>query len=36
MDGFLVMPMEKAAEIGDLFFTVTGCKDVIGEASSEK
>ena len=29
MDGFSVMPMEKAAEIGDLFVTVTGCRDVI-------
>ena len=29
MDGFTVMKMSKAAEIGDLFVTVTGCKDVI-------
>lgn len=29
MDGFEVMPMAKAAEIGDLFVTVTGCRDVI-------
>lgn len=29
MDGFRVMPMEDAAEIGDIFITVTGCKDVI-------
>ena len=29
MDGFLVMPMEKAAPLGDLFVTLTGCKDVI-------
>lgn len=36
MDGFLVMPMEKAAEIGDLFITVTGCKDVIGESIFRK
>ena len=29
MDGFLVMPMDEAAKIGDLFVTLTGCKDVI-------
>lgn len=29
MDGFKVMKMEDAAKIGDLFITVTGCKDVI-------
>ncbi len=29
MDGFEVMPMEESAKIGDLFITVTGCKDVI-------
>ena len=29
MDGFEVLPMEEAAEIGDFFVTVTGCKDVI-------
>lgn len=29
MDGFDVMPMEKAAPLGDFFITVTGCKDVI-------
>ena len=29
MDGFEVMPMEKAAECGDIFVTVTGCKGVI-------
>lgn len=29
MDGFKVMPMNKAAEIGDFFVTVTGCRDVI-------
>lgn len=31
MDGFDVMKMEEAAPIGDLFITVTGCKDVICE-----
>jgi len=33
MDGFKVMKMEKAAEIGDFFVTVTGCRDVITEKS---
>ena len=32
MDGFTAMPMEAAAAIGDLFITVTGCKDVITPA----
>ena len=31
MDGFTVMPMNKAAEIGDFFITVTGCAGVITE-----
>ncbi len=29
MDGFRIMKMDQAAEIGDIFVTVTGCKDVI-------
>ena len=29
MDGFLVMPMKEAAPLGDVFVTVTGCRDVI-------
>ena len=29
MDGHTVLPMSKAAPIGDVFITVTGCKDVI-------
>ena len=29
MDGFRVMPMDEACALGDLFITVTGCKDVI-------
>lgn len=29
MDGFDVMPMSAAASIGDIFITVTGCRDVI-------
>ena len=33
MDGFKVLKMEEAAKIGDLFVTVTGCKDVITENS---
>ncbi len=32
MDGFEVMPMDEAAEIGDIFVTVTGCSDVITQA----
>lgn len=31
MDGFEVMTMDKAAEIGDIFVTVTGCENVITE-----
>ena len=31
-DGFTVLPMEKAAQLGDIFVTVTGCKDVITKA----
>ena len=29
MDGFTVMPMSEAAPLGDIFVTVTGCRDVI-------
>ncbi len=29
MDGFKVMPMLEASALGDIFVTVTGCKDVI-------
>ncbi len=29
MDGFTVMPMDEAAEVGDIFVTLTGCADVI-------
>lgn len=29
MDGYEVMPMMDAAAIGDIFVSVTGCKDVI-------
>ena len=31
MDGFEVMPMKEAAPLGDMFITVTGCRDVIGK-----
>ncbi len=31
MDGFSVMTMDQAAELGDLFITVTGCRDIITE-----
>jgi len=36
MDGFQVMPLEKAAEIGDVFVTVTGDKNVISAQHFEK
>lgn len=36
MDGFSVMPMDKAAEIGDIFLTLTGCEDVITKKHFEK
>ena len=29
MDGFTVLPMQEALKTGDVFITVTGCKDVI-------
>lgn len=31
LDGFVVMPMDEAAKIGDIFITATGVKDVIVE-----
>jgi adenosylhomocysteinase len=36
MDGYTVLPMDEAAAIGDLFITVTGCKDVIVGKHFEK
>lgn len=36
MDGFSVMPMAQAAAIGDLFVTVTGCRDVIRREHFER
>ena len=36
MDGFEVLPMDRAAEIGDVFVTLTGCKDVITKRHFEK
>ena len=36
MDGFIVLPMDKAAEVGDLFITLTGCNDVITKQHMKK
>src|SRR6476646_9457389 len=36
MDGFEVMPMEKAAEVGDIFCTATGDKHVIDRRHLER
>ena len=36
MDGFSVMTMDEAAEQGDIFVTLTGCKDVITGRHFEK
>jgi len=36
MDGFRVMPMQEAAETGDIFITVTGNKDVIRREHMKK
>jgi adenosylhomocysteinase len=36
MDGFRVMPMEKAAEVGDIFVTVTGDLNVLDRAHFER
>src|ERR687897_1012592 len=36
MDGFEVLPMEKAAEVGDIFCTATGDKNVIGRTHIER
>jgi adenosylhomocysteinase len=36
MDGFEVMPMERAAEVGDIFCTATGDKHVISAAHFER
>lgn len=35
MEGFEVMTMERAAYLGDIFITVTGCRDVIHKAHFE-
>ncbi len=35
-DGYQVLPMIKAAEVGDLFVTVTGCNDVIRKEHMER
>ena len=36
MDGFRVMPISRAAEIGDIFVTVTGNKHVIGKDAIDR
>ncbi|MBQ4370502.1 MAG: adenosylhomocysteinase [Oscillospiraceae bacterium] len=36
MDGYEVMPMDEAAELGDIFVTLTGCRDVIVAKHFEK
>lgn len=36
MDGFQVMSMDDAAAVGDIFVTVTGCRDVIRKGHYEK
>src|SRR5207344_2719654 len=36
MDGYEVLPMERAAEIGDVFCTATGDKNVIARAHMER
>jgi adenosylhomocysteinase len=36
MDGFRVMPMESAAEVGDIFVTVTGDVNVLDRAHFER
>ncbi len=35
-DGFQVLPMLEAAPLGDIFITVTGCKDVITKPAMER
>ena len=36
MDGYEVMPIERAAEVGDIFCTATGNKNVIARAAIER
>jgi len=36
MDGYEVMPMDEACEMGDIFVTLTGCRDVIVGRHFEK
>ncbi|MCF8008733.1 MAG: adenosylhomocysteinase [Halanaerobiales bacterium] len=36
MDGFRIMTMDDASQIGDIFITVTGCKDVINKKHFKK
>ncbi len=35
MDGFTVLPMREAAKVGDLFVTLTGCRDVLAREHFE-
>ena len=36
MDGYMVMTMDEAAPLGDIFVTATGCRDVITRRHFEK
>ena len=36
MDGYMVMTMDEAAPLGDIFVTATGCRDVITKRHFEK
>lgn len=36
MDGFIVMTMQEASSVGDIFITSTGCRDVISGPHFEK
>lgn len=36
MDGYKVMTMDRACEIGDIFITATGCKEIITEKHFKK
>ncbi|MBS3946131.1 MAG: adenosylhomocysteinase [Melioribacter sp.] len=36
LDGFVVMPMDEAAKIGDIFITATGVKDVVVDRHFKK
>ena len=36
MDGYAVMPMDQAAEVGEIFVTTTGCRDIIVKRHLER